>query len=86
LLALHDVGIARVVLEQRVIELRHQFAARTVPELKDRRHQTFARHIGGEAVFREQFERRRMRGRGARIGLWAGIVVEQPDAQTLPAK
>ena len=69
-----------------MIELRHQFAARPVPELEDRRHQPDARHVRREPIFGEQFERRRMGGRGARIGLRPGVVVEQTDAQAAPAE
>ena len=53
LLALNDIGITRVVLEQRVIELRHQFAARPVPELEDRHHQSDPRHVLREPVHSE---------------------------------
>ena len=50
LFALHHIRISRVVLEQRVIELRDQFAARPVPELEDRRNQTGSRHVLREPI------------------------------------
>ena len=69
-----------------MIELRHQFVARPVPELEDRRHQSDPRHVLRKPIHGEEFERRRMGGRGARIGLRPVIVVEQTHAQTTPAK
>src|SRR5215471_4930580 len=60
LFALHDEGMPRVVFKNGVIELRDQFLARSVPELKDRRQQTDARHVIDQCVIQE-IERRRMR-------------------------
>ena len=53
--------------------------------MKDRRHQPDARHVGVEPVLGEQIERRRMRGRRARIGLRALVDVEQANRDALPA-
>ena len=86
LLALHDKGMLRVVLENGVVELRDQLAARPVPELEDRRDQPDARHVGGEAVLGQQIKRRRMGGGGARIGLRAVVLVEQPHRNALAAQ
>ena len=86
LLALHDERMPRVVLEHGMIEFGDQRGARPVPEMKDRRHQPDARHVGVEAVLGEQIERRRMRGRGARIGLRAVIEVEHPHRHAAAAK
>jgi hypothetical protein len=69
-----------------MVELGDQLLAGPIPELKDRRHQADTRHVGVEAVLAQQIERRRMRRRGARVGLQAAIVVEQPNWQSAPAE
>jgi hypothetical protein len=86
LLALHDKGMPRVVLKNGVIELRDQLLAWPVPELKDRRDQANARHVGVEVVLGEEIKRGWMRGRGPRVGLQAAIIIEQPDGKPAAAK
>ena len=86
LFALHDERMPRVIFENGMVELRDKLLAWAVPELKDRRDQTDARHVIVEAVLAQQIERRRMRCRGARVGLQAVIVVEQPNRQSAPAE
>ena len=90
LLALHHDGMARVVLKNRMVELRDEFSAWSIPELEDRCDQTGARHIVGKvtvgkAVFGQEIECRRMRRRGARVGLRAAIVVEQANGYSAAA-
>jgi hypothetical protein len=86
LLALHDEGMPGVVFENGMVELRHQLLARPIPELEDRRDQADARHVGIEAVVGQKVERGWMRGRGARVGLQAAIVVEHADGKAAAAK
>jgi hypothetical protein len=75
-----------VAFENGVIELRDQLLAGPIPELEDRRHQAHAGHVVIEPVLAQQIERRRMRGRGARLGLQRAIVVEQPHRKAAAAK
>src|SRR5262249_24571612 len=79
LLALHDEGMACVVLEDRVIELGDELAGRPIPELEDWRDESYPRHVIGKSVVLEQIERRRMGGGRARVGLQRGVLVEQYD-------
>ncbi len=66
-----------------MIELGDQRIGRPVPELEDRRDQADPRHVVGKPVVAEEIERRRMCGGGARIGLRAVALVEQPDRDAL---
>src|SRR5688500_17836711 len=75
-----------VASEDGVIELCNQTVRRPVPELENWRHKTDARHVRGQSGFREQIERRRMRGRRARIGLQAIVVVENTYVDAAPAQ
>ena len=86
LLALHDERMLGVVLEDRVIELGDQRVRRPVPELEDRRHQPDPRHVVGEPVVAQEIECRGVRGGGARIGLRAVILVEQPHRYALASE
>ena len=83
LFALDDEGMLRVVLEDGMVEFGDLLAARPVPELEDRRHQTDTRHVVGEAIVGQQIERRGMGGRRARVGLRAFIDVKQPNGNAL---
>ena len=74
-----------VVRKNGMIELRDQLLARPVPELENWRNEADARHVGDQLVV-QQVKRRRMGGRGARIGLQAAVVVEQPHRQSAAAK
>jgi hypothetical protein len=85
MLALHDEEMARVVLEDGVIELRDALLAWPVPELKNGRNQADARDVVGKAIFAQKIERRRMSRGGARVRLRAAIVVEEPDRQAAAA-
>ena len=76
--------MARLVLENGVVELGDELAARAIPELEDRRDQADARHVVGESAFLEQIKRCRMGGGGARIVLQFAVVVEHHDRQTAP--
>ena len=84
LFALHHEGMARIVLEDGMVELGDELAARPVPELEDRRDQADARHVISESAVLEQIKRRRMGGGGARIGPQFAVVVEHRDRQTPP--
>ena len=64
-LALEDIGKARVVLEQRVIEFGDQGIVLPIPILKLRRNQATRLIFGVEADV-EEFQRGRMVGAGAR--------------------
>jgi hypothetical protein len=86
LFALHDKGMACVVFENGMVELRDELRARPIPELKDRRHQADARHVVGKPVLDQEIERRRMRRGGAGVGLQAAIVVEKADWQPAAAE
>jgi hypothetical protein len=81
LLALHDEGVLGIILEDDVVELRHQRIRRAVPELENRRDQPDPRHVIGEPVLAQQIERRRMGGGGAGVGLRAVVLLEQPHRQ-----
>ena len=85
LLALDDEWEARVVLEERMVERGDALARRAVPELDDGTDEPDAGHVLDEAGLGQQLQRRRMRGRGARIVGEAGIVVEHPDGHA-PAR
>src|SRR6266568_2170514 len=86
LFALHDERMPRVIFENGMVELGDQLLAWAVPKLKDRRDEADARHVTVETVLAQQIERRRMRRRGARVGLQAAIVVEQPNRHPAPAE
>ena len=75
-----------VVGQYGVIEFRDQTVRRPVPELEDRGNEADPRHVLGQAAFGKQIECGRMRGRGARIGLQAVVVVKQPDRNAPPAQ
>jgi hypothetical protein len=76
--------MTRIVLENGVIELGDELAARPVPELEDWSDEADARHVVRESVLLEQIKRCRMGGGGARIILQFAVVVEHHDRQTAP--
>src|SRR5580700_832810 len=67
LLALHDEGVARVSFQDAEIELGDQFARGAIPDPEFGLDQTAGDDVVDEAQAVEDFKRRRMRGRGARI-------------------
>src|ERR1700730_11489960 len=67
LLALHDEGVARVILQDAEIELGDQFAGGAIPDPEFGLDQPACDDVADEAEAFENFKRRRMRGRGARI-------------------
>src|SRR5262249_923499 len=86
LLALNDEGMPGIPRKDRMIELRHEPIGRPIPELKDRRDQSDARHILVEAVFGQQIERGWMRRGRARVGLETLVVVEQANGDASTAQ
>ena len=73
LLALNNKRMPSILRKDRMIELRHKSIGRPVPKLKDRRDQSYPRHILIQAVFGEQIERCGMRRGRARVGLQASL-------------
>ena len=86
LLALDDVRIRGVVREQRVIEFSDTLAGRSIPEADGRRDQADTDHVVDEAGGAEDFECARVRGRGARVVLQRGVLIEQAHVQTATAE
>ena len=83
LLALHDEGVARVVLQDAEIELGDHVARGAIPDPEFGLDQTARDDVVDEAQAVEEFKRRRMRGRGARIVVDPLLGLEDLDRKTL---
>src|SRR5580700_8801149 len=83
LLALHDERVARVVLQDAEIEFGDQFAGGAIPDPEFGLDQAAGDDVVDEAQSLEDFKRRRMRGRGARIVVDPLLGLEDLDRKTL---
>src|SRR5580704_5525108 len=83
LLALHDERVARVSFQDTEIELGDQFARGAIPDPEFGLDQTTRDDVVDEPQAREDFKRRRMRGRGARIVVDPLLGLEDLDRKTL---
>ena len=83
LLALHDEGVARVVLQDAEIELGDHFAGGAIPDPEFGLDQTARDDVVDEAEAVEDFKRRRVGGRGARIVVDPLLGLEDLDRKTL---
>jgi hypothetical protein len=86
LFALNNEWVAGVVFENNVIELGDFLATWPIPELKDRRYQSDARHFIREAILSQQIERCGMRRCCSRIRLRGFVDVEQSNRQAPTAE
>src|SRR5580704_9943026 len=83
LLALHDERVARVVLQDAEIELGDHFAGGAIPDPEFGLDQTARDDVVDEVQALEDFKRRRMSRRGARIVVDPLLGLEDLDRKTL---
>src|ERR1700688_818245 len=83
LLALHDERVARVVLQDAEIELGDQFPRGAIPDPEFGLDQTARDDVVDKAQSFEDFKRRRMGGRGARIVVDPLLRLEDLNRKTL---
>src|ERR1700722_19088802 len=83
LLELHDEGIARVILQDAEIELGDQFAGGAIPDPEFGLDQTARDDVVDETQAVEDFQRRGVGGRGARIVVDPLLGLEDLDRKTL---
>src|ERR1700688_4977749 len=83
LLALHDKGVARVVLQDAEIELGDQFPRGAIPDPEFGLDQTARDDVVDEAQSFEDFKRRRVGGCGAGIVVDPLLGLEDLDRKTL---
>src|SRR5580658_664325 len=83
LLALHDEGVAGVVLQDAEIELGDQFTGGAIPDPEFGLDQTARHDVVDEAQAVEDFKRRRVGGRGARIVVDPLLGLEDFNRKTL---
>ena len=83
LLALHDERVAGVVLQDAEIELGDHFASGAIPDPEFGLDQTARDDVVDEAKAVEDFKRRRMGGRGARIVVDPLLGLEDLDRKSL---
>ena len=83
LLALHDERVARVMLQDAEIELGDHFASGAIPNSEFGLDQTARDDVVDEAQAVEDFKRRRVRGRGARIVVDSLLGLENLNRNTL---
>ncbi len=79
-------GIARVVPEHAEVEFDDHLAAGAVPDAEFRFDQSAPGDFLDQAEPFQHFERRRVRGGGARHVVDARFRLEQPDLEALPGK
>ncbi len=83
LLALHDERVARVILQDAEIELGDQFAGGAIPDPEFGLDQTARDDVIDEVQSFEDFQRRRVGGRGARIVVDPLLGLEDLDRKAL---
>lgn len=83
LLALHDEGVPGVILQDAEIELGDHFARGAIPDPEFGLDQTARDDVVDEAQAVEEFKRRRVRGRGARIVVDPLLGLEDLDRKAL---
>src|ERR1700730_2429011 len=86
LLALHDVRIARVIFQQAKVELGDHLAGGAVPNAESRFDEATLRALLDQPQPLQHFQRRRVRGRGARQVVDLRLGLEQANFESLPGE
>ena len=86
LLALHDIGKARVMLQYSEIELGDDGAAGTIPDAELGFDQTPPGHLFHQSEIFQNLERGSVGGGGARAVIDTGLRFEKPNLQSLPGE
>src|SRR6185436_19289719 len=86
LLALHDIGIARVVLQHSEIEFGDDGAANTIPDAEFGFDQTTPGHLFHQTEIVQYLERGGVGGRRTRTVVDPGLRFEKVNVQSLPGE